>query len=43
MFVDLKGTRVSPPLMDATLTYTDDVVKQIRIGRHPQTTRSSSI
>jgi N-acetylmuramoyl-L-alanine amidase len=43
MFVDLKGTRTAPNLRDATLTYPDDAVRQIRIGRHPQNTTRVAI
>ncbi|MBI1876019.1 MAG: N-acetylmuramoyl-L-alanine amidase [Acidobacteria bacterium] len=40
VFVDLKGTTPGPKLVDAVFTYTDDLVRQIRIGRHPgRTTR----
>ena len=28
----------SPSLLDATLKFTDDIVREIRLGRHPQTT-----
>jgi len=38
VFFDLKGVRASAPLQDATLKYGDDVVKEIRLGRHPQNT-----
>ena len=36
LFFDLKGARPSPALLDATLKYPDDVVREIRLGRHPQ-------
>ncbi|HET9262811.1 MAG TPA: N-acetylmuramoyl-L-alanine amidase [Vicinamibacterales bacterium] len=36
VFFDLKGARPAPELLDATLKYTDDVVQEIRLGRHPQ-------
>lgn len=40
VFVDLQGTQLTPALRDAVLTYKDDIVRQIRIGRHPaHTTR----
>ena len=38
VFFDLKGTRATPALHDATLRFTDDVVREIRLGRHPQNT-----
>jgi N-acetylmuramoyl-L-alanine amidase len=40
VFFDLRGARPSPALLDATLRFSDDVVREIRLGRHPpQTTR----
>ncbi|MEP6917466.1 MAG: N-acetylmuramoyl-L-alanine amidase [Acidobacteriota bacterium] len=38
VFFDLKGTRAINALQDATLKYTDDVVREVRLGRHPQNT-----
>ncbi len=38
VFFDLKGTRAVPGLQDRTLTFQDDVVREIRLGRHPQNT-----
>jgi N-acetylmuramoyl-L-alanine amidase len=38
VFFDLRGAHVSPGLRDKTLTYTDDIVREIRLGRHPQNT-----
>jgi N-acetylmuramoyl-L-alanine amidase len=38
VFFDLPGTRPVPALLDATLKFTDDVVQEIRLGRHPQNT-----
>lgn len=38
IFVDLHGTRATAALRDATLTYDDDVVRKVRIGRHPPDT-----
>jgi N-acetylmuramoyl-L-alanine amidase len=35
VFFDLKGVQLTPALLDKVLTYPDDVVKQIRLGRHP--------
>lgn len=40
VFVDLRGTTPAPKLVDAVFNYTGDLVKQIRVGRHPgRTTR----
>ena len=41
LFFDFSGTLAPPPLRDATLAYDDgDMVREIRLGRHPgQTTR----
>jgi N-acetylmuramoyl-L-alanine amidase len=36
VFFDLQGARPVAPLQDATLTFTDDVVREIRLGRHPR-------
>jgi N-acetylmuramoyl-L-alanine amidase len=33
VFVDLQNTRVVEPLRDAAIPFTDDVVKQVRVGR----------
>jgi N-acetylmuramoyl-L-alanine amidase len=38
VFFDLKGTRPVPSLLDATLRFDDDIVREIRLGRHPQAT-----
>jgi N-acetylmuramoyl-L-alanine amidase len=38
VFFDLKGTRAVPSLLDATLRYSDDIVREIRLGRHPKAT-----
>ena len=38
VFFDLKGVRTAPALQDATLKFDDDVVREIRLGRHPQNT-----
>jgi N-acetylmuramoyl-L-alanine amidase len=37
VFFDLKGTRAVPSLIDATLKFNDAIVREIRLGRHPQT------
>ena len=41
LFFDFRGTYSAPPLRDATLAFDDgDMVREIRLGRHPgQTTR----
>jgi N-acetylmuramoyl-L-alanine amidase len=38
VFFDLRGVGLPPPLVDRTLEYSQDVVRQIRIGRHPNDT-----
>ena len=38
VFFDLKGTRPAPALLDATLRFDDEIVREIRLGRHPQAT-----
>ncbi len=38
IFFDLKNVRSAPGLQDATLKYDDDVLREIRLGRHPQNT-----
>lgn len=38
VFFDLKGTAAVPALQDATLQFTGDLVREIRLGRHPQNT-----
>lgn len=38
VFVDLRGAQLASPLVDAVLSYEDDVVPQIRTGRHPNGT-----
>jgi N-acetylmuramoyl-L-alanine amidase len=38
LFFDLRGAHLSPALGDKTLTFTDDIVREIRLGRHPQNT-----
>src|SRR2546423_1269846 len=38
VFFDLKGVRAVGGLQDTTLKFDDDVVREIRLGRHPQTT-----
>jgi len=40
LFFDLKGTRAVPSLVDATFRYDADIIRHIRLGRHPgRTTR----
>ena len=38
VFFDLKGTRSVPALQDATLKFTDHLVREVRLGRHPPNT-----
>jgi N-acetylmuramoyl-L-alanine amidase len=38
VFFDLKNVRPVPALQDATLRFADDVVREIRLGRHPRNT-----
>jgi N-acetylmuramoyl-L-alanine amidase len=38
LFFDLKGTRAASSLLDATFRYNSDVVRHIRLGRHPNRT-----
>ena len=38
VFFDLKGTRPVPALQDATVKFGDDLVREARLGRHPQNT-----
>jgi N-acetylmuramoyl-L-alanine amidase len=39
VFFDLKGVEAAAPLVDAVLRYPSDVVRQIRVGRHPNAIR----
>ena len=38
LFFDLKGTKTVPSLVDATFRYETDIVRHIRLGRHPNNT-----
>ena len=38
VFFDLHGTDTAPDLQDATFSFSDDVVRKIRLGRHPNAT-----
>jgi N-acetylmuramoyl-L-alanine amidase len=38
VFFDLQGSRATTPLQDAVLKFDDDVVREIRLGRHPRNT-----
>ena len=38
LFFDLKGVKTPPNLQDTTLKFDGDVVKEVRLGRHPQNT-----
>jgi N-acetylmuramoyl-L-alanine amidase len=39
VFFDLKGARPAAALLDATLKFDDQLVKEVRLGRHPTATR----
>lgn len=38
LFFDLKGVKAAPSLQDVSLKYDGDLVKEVRLGRHPQNT-----
>ena len=38
LFFDLKNVRTAPSLQDVSLKFDDDVVKEVRLGKHPQNT-----
>jgi N-acetylmuramoyl-L-alanine amidase len=38
VFFDLRNANLSPALRDKTLSFPDDIVREIRVGRHPQNT-----
>jgi N-acetylmuramoyl-L-alanine amidase len=38
VFFDLRDTRPVPSLLDATLKFDDDLVREVRLGRHPRNT-----
>ena len=38
LFFDLKGTKTIPSLVDATFRYDSDIIRHIRLGRHPNST-----
>ena len=38
LFFDLKGTRTVASLADATFRYDSDIIRHIRLGRHPNST-----
>ena len=38
LFFDLRGTKSVPSLVDATFRYNSDIVRHIRMGRHPNST-----
>ena len=38
VFFDLKGTKTVPSLVDATFRYDSDIIRHIRLGRHPNNT-----
>jgi N-acetylmuramoyl-L-alanine amidase len=39
VFFDLKGAAPSATLLDASLKFDDDIVQEVRVGRHPGATR----
>jgi N-acetylmuramoyl-L-alanine amidase len=39
VFFDLKGAAAAPPFLDATLKFEEDLVREVRFGRHPGATR----
>jgi N-acetylmuramoyl-L-alanine amidase len=39
VFFDIKGARPSAALQDSSLKFPDDIVREIRLGRHPNATR----
>ncbi len=39
VFFDLQGVEAAAPLRDASLRYEQDVIREIRTGRHPERTR----
>lgn len=38
LFFDLKAVKTAPALQDVSLKYDGDLVKEVRLGRHPQNT-----
>src|SRR4051812_3246146 len=38
VFFDLKGVKTAPNLQDVALKFDGDIVKEVRLGRHPQNT-----
>jgi N-acetylmuramoyl-L-alanine amidase len=38
VFFDLRGAQLAAPLVDKVISYSDDIVRQIRTGRHPNGT-----
>jgi hypothetical protein len=38
LFFDLRNVKATPALQDTSLKFDDDVVREIRLGRHPQNT-----
>ena len=39
VFFDVKGATAAGPLLDASLRFEDDIVREVRFGRHPGATR----
>jgi N-acetylmuramoyl-L-alanine amidase len=38
LFFDLRGVKAAPGLQDVSLKFGEDIVKEVRLGRHPQNT-----
>jgi N-acetylmuramoyl-L-alanine amidase len=38
LFFDLRGVKAAPDLQDVSLKFGEDIVKEVRLGRHPQNT-----
>jgi N-acetylmuramoyl-L-alanine amidase len=38
VFFDLRGAQLATPFVDKVLSYSDDIVRQVRTGRHPNGT-----
>jgi N-acetylmuramoyl-L-alanine amidase len=38
LFFDLKGVKTAPGLQDVSLKFAEDIVREVRLGRHPQNT-----
>lgn len=38
LFFDLRGVKAAPGLQDVSMKFDEDIVKEVRLGRHPQNT-----